>query len=130
MCESNSRRPGFLATVAPESCLSRTGRQRRGVRTTRLRRPLQVLSSAAPSASTASRPAAVTIACRPSVGRDGESYSFDLGFGKTEIFLPMGLDRQVTSRPTDLPVGQIILVDLSAVAAGRVSPTGPRERAG
>ena len=51
----------------------------------------------------------MTIACRPSVGRDGESYSFDLGFGKTEIFLPMGLDRQVTSRPTDLPVGQIEL---------------------
>jgi hypothetical protein len=45
------------------------------------------------SASTASRPAAVTIACRPSVGRDGEGYSFDLGFGKTEIFLQMGLDR-------------------------------------
>jgi hypothetical protein len=63
------------------------------------------------------------------VGRDGESYSFDLGFGKTEIFLPMGLDRQVTSRPTDLPVGQIISVDLSAVAAGRISPTGPRKSA-
>ena len=40
---------------------------------------------------------------RPSVGRDSESYSFDLGFGKTEIFLQMGLDRQFT----DLPVGQI-----------------------
>jgi hypothetical protein len=31
------------------------------------------------SASTASRPAAVTIACRPSVGRDGGGYRFDLG---------------------------------------------------
>jgi hypothetical protein len=41
------------------------------------------------------------------VGRDGEGYSFDLGFGKTEIFLQMGLDRLVTNRPADLPVGQI-----------------------
>jgi hypothetical protein len=31
---------------------------------------------------------------RPSVGRDGGGYRFDLGFGKTEIFLQMGLDRQ------------------------------------
>src|ERR1700690_3440755 len=33
------------------------------------------------SASTASRPAAVTIATRPSVGRDGGEYSSDLHFG-------------------------------------------------
>ena len=45
-------------------------RQRRGVRTTRLRRPPQALSSEAPSASTASRPAFVTTAKRPS-DRDG-----------------------------------------------------------
>jgi hypothetical protein len=38
------------------------------------------------------------------VGRDGESYSVDLVFGKTEIFLQRGLDRQVTSQLTDLPV--------------------------
>src|SRR5258707_9519358 len=43
------------------------------------------------AASTASLPASVTIAIRPSVGRDGESSSFDLGqreqifFGKSEI---------------------------------------------
>jgi hypothetical protein len=30
-----------------------------------------------------------------------------LYFGKTEIFLQMGLDRHVTDRPADLPVGQI-----------------------
>jgi hypothetical protein len=52
------------------------------------------------SASTASRPAAVTIACRPSVGRDREGYRSDLGFRKTRIFLQRGLDRKVT----DLPV--------------------------
>ena len=45
------------------------------------------------AASTASRPASVTIAIRPSVGRDSESYSSYLGFGKTEIFLQTGLDR-------------------------------------
>jgi hypothetical protein len=64
-------------------------------------------SSSSASASTASRPAAVTIACRPSVGRDSESYSSDLGFGKTEIFLPRGLDRQATTLRADLPVRQI-----------------------
>ena len=46
------------------------------------------------SASTASRPASVTIAKRPSVGRDGERYIADLGQAKTEIFLQMGLDRR------------------------------------
>jgi hypothetical protein len=49
----------------------------------------------------------VTIAIRPFVGWDRESYSFDLGFGKTEIFLQMGLDKQIAGPPADLPVGQI-----------------------
>jgi hypothetical protein len=39
------------------------------------------------AASTASHPASVTIAIRPSVGRDGNGYSFDLGEAGTEIFL-------------------------------------------
>ena len=60
------------------------------------------LSSAAQAASTASRPASVTIAIRPSVGRDIEGYRFDLGQAEMEIFLQMGLDSQFT----DLPVGQ------------------------
>src|SRR6202047_912463 len=51
-------------------------------------------SSSSASASTASRPAAVTIATRPSVGRDSESYSSDLGFGKTEIFLQRELESE------------------------------------
>jgi hypothetical protein len=38
------------------------------------------------SASTASRPAAVTIATRPSVGRDSCKYSADFHFGKAEYF--------------------------------------------
>ena len=37
----------------------------------------------APLASTASRPASVTIAIRPSVGRDGEIYTTDLGRAKS-----------------------------------------------
>ncbi|MDR3486541.1 MAG: hypothetical protein P4M05_16740, partial [Bradyrhizobium sp.] len=42
--------------------------------------------------STASRPAFVTIASRPSVGRDGERYAGDLGWKGTGIFLQRGLD--------------------------------------
>ena len=60
-------------------------RQRRGARTTRLRRPRKHCSSTAPSASTASRPASVTIASRPSVGRDGRRYTTDLGQAKSDI---------------------------------------------
>src|ERR1700704_4163877 len=55
------------------------------------------------AASTASHPASVTIAIRPSWGRDGEGYRCDLGQTGTGIFLQMGLDRRVTKQP----VGQI-----------------------
>jgi hypothetical protein len=58
------------------------------------------LSSAALLASTASRPAFVTIASRPSVGRDGERYAGDLRQKGMEIFLQRGLDRQITFRTT------------------------------
>ena len=44
------------------------------------------------AASTASHPASVTIAIRPSVGRDDVGYRFDLGQAGTEIFLEIGLD--------------------------------------
>jgi hypothetical protein len=64
---------------------------------------LQRRSSLAPSASTASRPASVTIASRPSVGQDGEGYAGDLGQMGTGIFLQTGLDRQIAKQP----VGQI-----------------------
>src|SRR5437762_3232661 len=53
---------------------------------------LTCCSSAAPSASIASRPAFVTIASRPSVGRDGGVYNFDLGQIGNGIFLQMRLD--------------------------------------
>ena len=41
-------------------------------------------------ASTASRPASVTIASRPSVGRDEETYAGELGQMGMEIFLQKG----------------------------------------
>src|SRR5438874_1624056 len=44
------------------------------------------------AASTASHPASVTIAIRPSVGWDSAGYRFDLGRAGTEIFLQTGLD--------------------------------------
>src|ERR1700722_16783015 len=47
-------------------------------------------SSEALPASTASRPAFMTIASRPSVGRDGERYAGDLGQRDTKIFLQGG----------------------------------------
>jgi len=50
-------------------------------------------SSEALPASIASRPASVTIANRPSVGRDGERYAGDLRQKGTKIFLQGGLDR-------------------------------------
>ena len=55
------------------------------------------LSSAAPSASTASRPASVTIAIRPSMGRDSGGFRSDLGRHETRLFLRRGLDRQPKS---------------------------------
>jgi hypothetical protein len=64
------------------------------------------LSSEAPSASTASRPAFVTFAKHPSVGQDGGGYRGDLGKNETGIFLQRGLD----SRSTEQPVGQITLI--------------------
>src|ERR1700730_16997544 len=58
------------------------------------------LSSLAPPASTASRPASVTIARRPSGGRDGEGYRFDLGKARSGIFLQEGLDRKSVICPS------------------------------
>ena len=96
-----------------------------GARTTRLCRPLKRRSSCtladrsrgssrpatacAPDAlaSTASRPAFVTIAKRPSVGTGRLGYAADLAQAKTEIYLQKGLDRQTGKTRSDLPVRQI-----------------------
>jgi hypothetical protein len=55
-----------------------------------VRRPGTFVS--APPASTASRLTSVTIAKRPSEGRDSEGYGCDLGEKRTRIFLERGLD--------------------------------------
>jgi hypothetical protein len=52
------------------------------------------------AASTASLPASVTIASRPSVGRDGGSCRFDLPDGESGIFLQMGLDNNLLICPS------------------------------
>src|SRR6202045_129334 len=51
------------------------------------------------SASTASRPAAVTIACRPSVGRDGGDIEVIWVFGKPEYFFKRGWTGKIGGAP-------------------------------
>jgi hypothetical protein len=58
------------------------------------------LSSEAPPASTASRPAFVTFAKHPSVGQDGGSSKVDLGKARSGIFLRAGLDRLLVICPS------------------------------
>jgi hypothetical protein len=67
-------------------------------------------SSEALPASTASRPAFVTIASRPCVGRDGARYTCDLHFGKTEISFRQGLDKRPNAKSQMAPDGQITCV--------------------
>src|SRR6202022_2913707 len=57
-------------------------------------------SSLAPPASTASRPASVTIASRPSGERDGGGYRSDLGKARSGIFLREGLDSKSVICPS------------------------------
>jgi hypothetical protein len=66
------------------------------------------LSSLAPPASTASRPASVTIANRPSVGQDGWGYKVIWDFGKSEYFCKRGWTPGPMNCPDDLPVRQQI----------------------
>src|SRR6202035_1817743 len=70
---------GLVCHRRRRSLLRRLERQRRGVRTTRLRRPQPAPSSEAPSASTASRLTSVTIAKRPSERRDGANLNLIWG---------------------------------------------------
>ncbi len=95
-----SRRQDHTTSPSAESIVRlRTIRQLTGL----IDPPCHPLASPDAAASTASRPASVTIAIRPSVGRDGEGYRSDLGQARTEIFLQTGLDRQIRKQP----VGQI-----------------------
>jgi hypothetical protein len=78
-----------------------TPASRRQNHTTSPSAPVPFVSST--FASTASRPAFVTIASAPCLGRDGAGYGFDLGEAGRNIFLQMGLDRHLAKQP----VGQI-----------------------
>src|SRR5260370_12518324 len=61
----------------------------------------------APSASTASRPALMTLRNAPSVGQDGGSCRDDVPDGRSEIFFAEGLDRLRTAGRSDFPGGRI-----------------------
>jgi hypothetical protein len=116
--------PGDRACLPPsfrgksrEAC-----RQRRGVRTTRLRRPRLAPFVKGASASTASRPTSVTIAKRPFEGRDGANHTGDSISEKQKYFCKGDWTRhnsKASGRQSDLPVGQIglqgfIMMRLSA----------------
>jgi hypothetical protein len=63
------------------------------------------------SASIASRPAFVTIAIAPQMGRDGTGSTSDLGKTNTEMFLQAGLDR-----PNQIdPVAEITILENSGL---------------
>jgi hypothetical protein len=84
--------PGFLATVAREKLASHELDTSVGVSgphafSVRLKRP----RLKAPSASTASRPALLTLRNAPLVGRDGKRYRIIRIFGKAEYFHERGL---------------------------------------
>jgi hypothetical protein len=118
----------FLSPSSADNSANLTPASRRQDHTTSPSASSALVFSAA--ASTASRPTSVTIAKRPlCVGRDNKSYSSDLGFGKTEIFLQMGLDRFSPTSPADLPVGQNQSQGLTmSVHRHRPEVTGTRSR--
>src|SRR5439155_3622445 len=60
-------------------------------------KPPREHSRADAAASTASHPASVTIAKRPSLGRDGTNFSFDLPDGLSGKFLREGLDSEISA---------------------------------
>jgi hypothetical protein len=80
-----SRAIGLVCHPHLQSCLCKLERQRRGVRTTRLRRPQA--RALVRSAARVHRipPPFVTIAIRPSVGWDGKGYRTDLGQAQSDI---------------------------------------------
>jgi hypothetical protein len=87
--------PGDRAWLSPSPgavYCAELERQRRGVRTTRLRRPLGCRSSATPPRPPHPAPTSVTTAKRPSCGTGWRKYGFDLGWRRREIFFRRGLD--------------------------------------
>src|SRR5258705_6375896 len=104
-------------TTSPSAAI--VSRQRAVDRSQVFRLALRSPRAQNPAASTASRPASVTIAIRPSVGRDGEGCRCDLGQAKTKIFLRTGLDRgNQNAEPFDPPC----ITWLADAAAPTASP--------
>jgi len=93
------------------SYLHRLERQRRGVRTTRLRRPQACTLVKAPLASTASRSNVRDDRETPLCGTGRRGFRSDLGRARTEIFFEKGLD----SQSSEQPVGQISRVSISGL---------------
>src|ERR1700687_1790966 len=86
-----------------------TVRLRAGHSLTRFISPCDRICAPDAAASTASRPASVTIASRPSVGRDRRVCKSDLPDGLSEIFFESGLDSDFSDVRADLPDGQFFL---------------------
>src|ERR1700692_2388626 len=78
----------------------------------------KALSSEAPLAATASSPASVTIAIRPSSGVDGGGYKVICDFGKPEYFFGWGWTGQITL----IRLGKLDFTRKCAGARGRDSP--------
>jgi hypothetical protein len=95
-------------SLSQESDPAKTYRQRRGARTTRLLRPLQLRSSTRrQSVYRIPLPTSVTIPIRPLWRRDGDSPKSDtLGQVQSKILFREGMDR-FSCATADLPIGQI-----------------------
>ena len=68
--------------------------------------PCHPLTSPDAAASTASRPALMTLRNAPLSGRDSDGFRSDLGQARRKIFLQMGLDKPFRKTRSDLPVRQ------------------------
>jgi hypothetical protein len=107
-------RPGWASDLPPQNLTPASGRQDHTTSpsaTTSFvcapvdhsraqRTALQPRLRADAAASTASRPTSVTIASRPSCGRDGRILSGDLPDGLSGIFFELGLDRNLLICPS------------------------------
>ena len=82
-------------------------------------------SSAALSASIASRPTSVTIASAPPEGRDGSRYRFDLGKRRREIFLNRGAGQGKSDLIVSTNHAQRAEKSLRNLPHKRTDPTGP-----
>src|ERR1700674_2368025 len=89
------RRSGFFGTVAGRITSANLTPASRRQDHTILPSASKALSSEAPLSATASSPASVTIAIRPSSGVDGGGYKVIWGFGKSEYFFERGWTTQI-----------------------------------